>query len=1058
MDARMKTIGSALVLGLVMAAQAAPVAMPFPGEAPSETASKTLGAPAIDALGDPGDFEAGLLAGADYLVAMAADDTEDNAGNGFVDDLDPDDAGWDWETDLLEHSAAPSAYNTYGVTAAGLVKAWQIDPKNEYFIAMKDAAEELVDVGPSLYRYSGDISFLLDFAEVCASELSAAEIAAYQTGAQAIWTYRLAHYGTGTAQSFAEYIRDARAGQGYANGIIAWDIALYVIGVQRLDDVFGGYAADAAAMADVLYDDAIDNPVHFDVYGACQGALEDGSDHRFWWYTLGVSGLIDAFQVTGTHAAAVPGLVSTLLACQYPDGSFSEQYGASALFNDRDYQSTAYATRTLGENLTGHEFETNAAAWWLNATQSIPYGWLDLAGERNGEVAGECTMALSYGANDYRVVMTPASRHIAENDGATYGGFDYVDRASVTFSLNGGSEAYRSVTVWVSYDETELNLVDFIELLQPEFDLYTYATSGLDSNPIEISFALLGPTAGYSGAVDLFSLEFDGVSDGIDDVASLVHIEQVVMRDPNNGTIFAAGGDDATIVVDDLEPTLVPTYAGSECVNDDFVVQLAAGDNVDLDRVMYSFDGGANWTNTGLVFDGTNTVTDFTVPAGGLGDGDYTVDFMVWDAVGYVFSPTGIEFHLDSAPPVGVASLVAMPANHAVTLTWTDDGGDSFDDVEIWRAKRVEDYPYTLGVPTASAWPVGFTMIDTEDGGIGTYLDDFVDDEPGTRGVYDYVLVTSDCVNGDAVSGMVSATNYFLGDWASFDGAAILYGEYDGSVCSYDLTILGGVYGLPQIDGGFLAEVDVAPTHDYSRLGLPGPDDVINFEDLIVLAMNYRACGVDPLHALPAPLHGKDAVVDAASSLELAGEGAVRQLLLDGELLGLTAEIATEARLVSATSSHGTAMFYATDAGWQVDVVGLADLLAADTMVELRFAGDADVALISAEGRDETNRVVELIPTGDVAAAQPASYGLSPNHPNPFNPTTTIRYSLAADGPARLSVYNALGQQVRVLVDGTSAAGEHEVRFDAGTLASGLYFYRLEAGDFVEQRKMLLVK
>ncbi len=86
------------------------------------------------------------------------------------------------------------------------------------------------------------------------------------------------------------------------------------------------------------------------------------------------------------------------------------------------------------------------------------------------------------------------------------------------------------------------------------------------------------------------------------------------------------------------------------------------------------------------------------------------------------------------------------------------------------------------------------------------------------------------------------------------------------------------------------------------------------------------------------------------------------------------------------------------------------------------------------------------------------SYTLAQNYPNPFNPMTTIQYSLANTGNVSLKVYDILGREVATLVNGRQAAGEYTVQFNAANLASGIYFYRLQAGDFVQTKKMMLVK
>lgn len=85
-------------------------------------------------------------------------------------------------------------------------------------------------------------------------------------------------------------------------------------------------------------------------------------------------------------------------------------------------------------------------------------------------------------------------------------------------------------------------------------------------------------------------------------------------------------------------------------------------------------------------------------------------------------------------------------------------------------------------------------------------------------------------------------------------------------------------------------------------------------------------------------------------------------------------------------------------------------------------------------------------------------FRLSQNYPNPFNPSTTIRYSVAEMSNVRLTVYDILGRVVATLVNDVHAPGIYNVNFDASRLASGTYIYRIEAGDFMSTRKMLLIK
>ena len=88
----------------------------------------------------------------------------------------------------------------------------------------------------------------------------------------------------------------------------------------------------------------------------------------------------------------------------------------------------------------------------------------------------------------------------------------------------------------------------------------------------------------------------------------------------------------------------------------------------------------------------------------------------------------------------------------------------------------------------------------------------------------------------------------------------------------------------------------------------------------------------------------------------------------------------------------------------------------------------------------------------------PEVYSLGQNYPNPFNPETTISFGLPEAANVRIAVYDLLGRQVALLVNGYREAGMHEVSFDAADLSSGLYVYRIEAGDFTAVKKMILMK
>ena len=94
----------------------------------------------------------------------------------------------------------------------------------------------------------------------------------------------------------------------------------------------------------------------------------------------------------------------------------------------------------------------------------------------------------------------------------------------------------------------------------------------------------------------------------------------------------------------------------------------------------------------------------------------------------------------------------------------------------------------------------------------------------------------------------------------------------------------------------------------------------------------------------------------------------------------------------------------------------------------------------------------------EVEVNGPLTFGLEQNYPNPFNPSTHIKYNIPESGIVKLAIYNTLGEEVAVLVDGMVEAGFYEVTFDASHLPSGAYFYRLQSDKLNQVKKMLLMK
>lgn len=88
----------------------------------------------------------------------------------------------------------------------------------------------------------------------------------------------------------------------------------------------------------------------------------------------------------------------------------------------------------------------------------------------------------------------------------------------------------------------------------------------------------------------------------------------------------------------------------------------------------------------------------------------------------------------------------------------------------------------------------------------------------------------------------------------------------------------------------------------------------------------------------------------------------------------------------------------------------------------------------------------------------PLAYSLKQNYPNPFNPVTQIDFELPEDGFTKLVIYDLLGREIERLIDKDLNAGNHSVKWDASKFVSGLYFYRLQSGNFIQTKKMLLIR
>jgi hypothetical protein len=155
--------------------------------------------------------------------------------------------------------------------------------------------------------------------------------------------------------------------------------------------------------------------------------------------------------------------------------------------------------------------------------------------------------------------------------------------------------------------------------------------------------------------------------------------------------------------------------------------------------------------------------------------------------------------------------------------------------------------------------------------------------------------------------------------------------------------------------------------------------------------------------------------------------------------------------------------FIASDSGiiFEVEYI-VKDSLSDSTKAHLVFteamAADSSIMMLPFEFINGEISISPSVGVKETPNISPIKFELHQNYPNPFNPSTTIQFDIPKAAFVTLKVYNVLGQEVATLVNEKREAGRYEVEFDGSKLTSGVYFYRLQAGSFVQTRKMILLK
>ncbi len=499
--------------------------------------------------------------------------------------------------------------------------------------------------------------------------------------------------------------------------------------------------------------------------------------------------------------------------------------------------------------------------------------------------------------------------------------------------------------------------------------------------------------------------------------------------------------------------------------------------------------------------DGTWTVTGSTVgnptnPVVGPGTFDlFTINFVTaaegsGDVVIESFAfrdPTnapipagasGASVTVDCTPPAAVTGITAVPGHNKVNVSWNHDG-IATDHYEVFVAMwgngsgasaypEYDDLPADL-IParpanyvTAVALPA---WVDLPEVAVPNLTLTQTWPNHLSRGVYYYEVFAVDAVGNGSLRAAANdrSTNYWLGDVYGLPGGPPADLVPNGLVNVQDINYMAAAFGHPVADGAPHGVCDVGPTDDWSRLGIPLTDSVINFEDLMVFSMNF---GVVSAAKDRAPTSDRAVLAwvdygDNRYGLRLVeGDG------LKGLRITADAEV-TAVETGTLLDEQGEPTFLRNlGAGLDASVVvmgvnngftGAGDLM----IVTAKAAIDLDRLTITARGLDNSAIEVSLEQISGTLA--PRVFALHPNYPNPFNPMTKISFSLPEAQRVALTIYGVDGRRVATLVDEIRPAGLHEVVWngqdDSGRQsASGVYFCRIDAGPYSQVGKMTLMK
>ncbi|MCP4546638.1 MAG: hypothetical protein GY835_09265, partial [bacterium] len=596
---------------------------------------------------------------------------------------------------------------------------------------------------------------------------------------------------------------------------------------------------------------------------------------------------------------------------------------------------------------------------------------------------------------------------------------------------------------------------------------------------VKIDATLPGATPGITSG-ELFKGTFTAVGTVDYDTSSL-GLTFISVRDEFNAPVTGLVADNGLVIVDLGAPVVSGVAIANSTLGhtDEY---LKNGDNITVTATVTDSDpgfGAANITADlgGFGLGATVTPDTYAAPTatwnvGAVGtttpaDGLITVQVTATDLL--LNTSNGNDtITADNTIPTAVSGFACAPAHNEIDCTWDDASGNDTNYYQmIVMDAAWGDYPNYTG--SAAGWPAA-VLGSAKWTGTGTATTLIYNGAGGERDIMSLQAFVVDQVLhvGPADAGAQGrATNYWLGDVS--DQGSGTYGIFDGLVSGADITQLGTYYGTSTVVVAG-EPIDVGPTVGGSRTGLPLPDDYVNFEDLMIFSMNYGVVA-------PLPIFQENATELAQITWRRVEEN-VWSLVLDQPCLDLKGLNISSRMIAGSVISVQPGALCGQQAGQvflrNIDANGLdaglalmgtdLALIGSGELMRVTFAQGITPDDITLALRNSLNAPVgvEMEMTG-VADDLPAAYMMTQNFPNPFNPKTRISFDLPEAQNVRLSVFAPDGRCIITLVNEAVAAGHHSVtwngRDSAGqSVASGVYFYSIDAGPLQKTSKMLLLK